>query len=92
MVARRRIKGREVVVAVTEDQLVFGTGEQIFCGEFDGRRMKRVLVKIIGEWMKLASVVQVQPLFGLAARQHTDRALDRLLRHENQVTAASRAS
>jgi secondary thiamine-phosphate synthase enzyme len=46
---KRQMMGREVVVAVTEGQLDFGTWEQIFYGEFDGRRRKRVLVKIIGE-------------------------------------------
>ena len=46
---KRQIMGREVVVAVTEGQLDFGPWEQIFYGEFDGRRRKRVLVKIIGE-------------------------------------------
>ena len=46
---KRQIMGREVVVAITEGQLDFGTWEQIFYGEFDGRRRKRVLVKIIGE-------------------------------------------
>jgi len=46
---KRQVMGREVVVAVTEGQLDFGTWEQIFYGEFDGRRRKRVLVKIIGE-------------------------------------------
>ena len=46
---KRQIMGREVVVAVTNGQLDFGTWEQIFYGEFDGRRKKRVLVKIIGE-------------------------------------------
>jgi secondary thiamine-phosphate synthase enzyme len=46
---KRQIMGREVVVAVTEGQLNFGPWEQIFYGEFDGRRRKRVLVKIIGE-------------------------------------------
>ena len=46
---KRQIMGREVVVAVTDGQLDFGTWEQIFYGEFDGRRRKRVLVKIIGE-------------------------------------------
>ncbi len=46
---KRQIMGREVVVAVTEGRLDFGTWEQIFYGEFDGRRRKRVLVKIIGE-------------------------------------------
>ncbi len=46
---KRQIMGREVVVAVTEGQLDFGPWEQIFYGEFDGRRKKRVLVKIIGE-------------------------------------------
>jgi secondary thiamine-phosphate synthase enzyme len=46
---KRQIMGREVVVAVTQGHLDFGTWEQIFYGEFDGRRRKRVLVKIIGE-------------------------------------------
>ena len=46
---KRTVMGREVVVAVTKGQLDFGPWEQIFYGEFDGRRRKRVLVKIIGE-------------------------------------------
>ena len=46
---KRQIMGREVVVAVTEGRLDFGPWEQIFYGEFDGGRRKRVLVKIIGE-------------------------------------------
>jgi secondary thiamine-phosphate synthase enzyme len=46
---KRTIMGREVVVAVTGGQLDFGPWEQIFYGEFDGKRRKRVLVKIIGE-------------------------------------------
>lgn len=46
---KRQIMGREVVVAITEGRLHFGPWEQIFYGEFDGRRRKRVLVKIIGE-------------------------------------------
>lgn len=46
---KRTIMGREVVVAVTNGQLDFGPWEQIFYGEFDGKRRKRVLVKIIGE-------------------------------------------
>jgi secondary thiamine-phosphate synthase enzyme len=46
---KRQVMGREVVVAVTDGALDFGTWEQIFYGEFDGRRNKRVLVKIIGE-------------------------------------------
>ena len=46
---KRQVLGREVVVAVTEGKLDFGTWEQIFYAEFDGRRTKRVLVKIIGE-------------------------------------------
>lgn len=46
---KRQIMGREVVIAVTEGKLHFGTWEQIFYGEFDGKRRKRVLVKIIGE-------------------------------------------
>jgi len=46
---KRQVMGREVVVAITGGRLDFGTWEQIFYGEFDGRRPKRVLVKIIGE-------------------------------------------
>jgi secondary thiamine-phosphate synthase enzyme len=46
---KRTIMGREVVCAVTEGKLDFGPWEQIFYGEFDGRRRKRVLVKVIGE-------------------------------------------
>ena len=46
---KRQIMGREVVVAVTNGEMDFGPWEQIFYGEFDGRRRKRVLVKIIGE-------------------------------------------
>jgi secondary thiamine-phosphate synthase enzyme len=46
---KRQIMGREVVVAITEGRLDFGPWEQIFYGEFDGRRKKRVLVKIIGD-------------------------------------------
>ena len=46
---KRTIMGREVVVAITNGELDFGTWEQIFYGEFDGKRRKRVLVKIIGE-------------------------------------------
>jgi len=46
---KRQLMGREVVVAITDGRLDFGPWEQIFYGEFDGRRRKRVLVKIIGE-------------------------------------------
>jgi secondary thiamine-phosphate synthase enzyme len=46
---KRQVMGREVVVAITNGRLDFGTWEQIFYGEFDGNRRKRVLVKIIGE-------------------------------------------
>jgi secondary thiamine-phosphate synthase enzyme len=46
---KRQIMGREVVVAITAGKLDFGPWEQIFYGEFDGRRAKRVLVKVIGE-------------------------------------------
>jgi secondary thiamine-phosphate synthase enzyme len=46
---KRQVMGREVVVAITKGELDFGRWEQIFYGEFDGRRKKRVLVKIIGE-------------------------------------------
>ncbi len=65
---KRQIMGREVVVAVTEGRLDFGTWEQIFYGEFDGRRRKRVLVKIIGEergvWVKASSIASGQEGFG----------------------------
>ncbi len=46
---KRQVMGREVVIAITEGKLDFGPWEQIFYGEFDGRRRKRVLVKIIGD-------------------------------------------
>jgi secondary thiamine-phosphate synthase enzyme len=46
---QRQIMGREVVVAITEGKLDFGPWEQIFYGEFDGKRSKRVLIKIVGE-------------------------------------------
>jgi len=46
---KRQVMGREVVVAITDGHLDFGPWEQIFYGEFDGRRRKRVLVKVIGE-------------------------------------------
>lgn len=46
---KRQIMGREVVVAVTDGRLDFGPWEQIFYGEFDGRRSKRIMIKIIGE-------------------------------------------
>jgi len=46
---KRQVMGREVVVAITNGALDFGTWEQIFYGEFDGNRKKRVLIKIIGE-------------------------------------------
>ena len=46
---KRTIMGREAVVAITDGRLDFGTWEQIFYGEFDGKRQKRVLIKIIGE-------------------------------------------
>jgi secondary thiamine-phosphate synthase enzyme len=46
---KRQVMGREVVVAITAGKLDFGPWEQIFYGEFDGRRKKRVLVKVIGE-------------------------------------------
>jgi secondary thiamine-phosphate synthase enzyme len=54
---KRQVMGREVVVALTKGQLDFGPWEQIFYGEFDGRRKKRVLVKIIGEGRASASEV-----------------------------------
>jgi secondary thiamine-phosphate synthase enzyme len=46
---KRQIMGREVVIAITEGKLDFGPWEQVFYGEFDGRRRKRVLIKVIGE-------------------------------------------
>jgi secondary thiamine-phosphate synthase enzyme len=46
---KRQIMGREVVIAVTQGRLDFGPWEQVFYGEFDGRRPKRVLIKIIGD-------------------------------------------
>ncbi len=46
---KRQVMGREVVVAITKGKLDFGPWEQIFYGEFDGRREKRVLIKVIGE-------------------------------------------
>lgn len=46
---KRQVMGREVVIAITKGQLDFGPWEQIFYGEFDGQRPKRVLVKVIGE-------------------------------------------
>lgn len=46
---KRQVMGREVVVAITKGKLDFGPWEQIFYGEFDGRRSKRVLIKVIGE-------------------------------------------
>ena len=46
---KRQVMGREVVVAITKGKLDFGPWEQIFYGEFDGRRKKRVLIKVIGE-------------------------------------------
>ena len=46
---KRQIMGREVVIAITKGQLDFGPWEQIFYGEFDGNRKKRVLVKVLGE-------------------------------------------
>ena len=46
---KRQLMGREVVIAITEGRLDFGTWERVFYGEFDGRRPKRVLVKVIGE-------------------------------------------
>ena len=46
---KRQVMGREVVVAITEGKLDFGPWEQIFYGEFDGRRDKRVMIKVIGE-------------------------------------------
>ena len=46
---KRQVMGREVVVAITNGRLDFGPWEQIFYGEFDGRRKKRVLVKVVGE-------------------------------------------
>lgn len=52
--------GREVVVAITNGQFDFGPWEQIFYGEFDGRRQKRILVKVIGEllWLYLLQLIR----------------------------------
>ena len=47
---KRQVMGRETVVAITKGKLDFGPWEQIFYSEFDGKRKKRVLIKIIGEW------------------------------------------
>lgn len=46
---KRQVMGREVVIAITKGHLDFGTWEQVFYGEFDGRRDKRILIKVIGE-------------------------------------------
>lgn len=46
---KRQVMGQEIIVAITEGKLAFGPWEQIFYGEFDGNRPKRVLVKVIGE-------------------------------------------
>ena len=54
---KRQIMGREVVIAITGGKLDFGPWEQIFYGEFDGRRRKRVLVKIIGEEGRFGEIV-----------------------------------
>ena len=54
---KRQVMGRDVVVAVTEGHLDFGTWEQIFYGEFDGRRRKRVLLKFIGEYEGWRNVI-----------------------------------
>ena len=65
---KRQIMGREVVVAITAGKLDFGPWEQIFYGEFDGRRKKRVLVKIIGECQASGEVLAV----GVALRERID--------------------
>lgn len=46
---KRQVMGREVVIAITDGKLDFGTWEQVFYGEFDGKRRKRILIKVIGE-------------------------------------------
>ncbi len=58
---KRQIMGREVVVAITKGRLDFGPWEQIFYGEFEGRRDKRVLVKMIGEERRGSSAAQLWP-------------------------------
>ncbi len=68
---KRQIIGREVVVAVTEGRRDFGTWEQIFYGEFDGRRRKRVLVKIIGEYVYLLGFLP-KPGKAVSGAEHTD--------------------
>lgn len=57
---KRQLMGREVVVAITNGQFDFGPWEQIFYGEFDGRRQKRILVKVIGEllWLYLLQLIR----------------------------------
>ena len=57
---KRQIMGREVVIAVTEGRFDFGPWEQIFYGEFDGKRRKRVLVKIIGDKQEPQGFIAVQ--------------------------------
>ena len=73
---KRQVMGREVVVAITDGELDFGPWETIFYGEFDGRRNKRVLVKIIGEYTNqnpnLASVILQYLLLKLLAIHHYD--------------------
>jgi secondary thiamine-phosphate synthase enzyme len=64
---KRQVMGREVVVAVTDGRLDFGTWERIFYGEFDGRQRKRVLVKIIGivylfRWKLLGALLGVMEI------------------------------
>lgn len=58
---KRTIMGREVVVAITNGKLDLGPWEQVFYGEFDGMRKKRVLVKIIGEWYNLRQLRALEP-------------------------------
>ena len=71
---KRQVMGREVVVAVTKGRLDFGTWEQIFYGEFDGRRRKRVLIKIIGDL--------TQP-----GRLHGSHSRSSRLRHSGTIEA-----
>ena len=61
---KRQIMGREVVIAVTDGKLDFGPWEQIFYGEFDGRRRKRVLIKIIGE-LKISLAYARETMFNI---------------------------
>jgi len=74
---KRQIMGREVVVAVTAGKLDFGTWEQIFYGEFDGRRKKRVLVKVIGCFLFCFYEYRLKRRGNLSPSPQLQNALDR---------------